>query len=76
MFFKVFSLRGRPSSSDLVSMGKEAIELQAGYPSEIQLPFGWVWSWRAIPLGVLVPLGASHRVLPYSIPFRPFGRYG
>jgi hypothetical protein len=67
---------GRPSSSDLVDARKVAIKLQAGYPSEIRLPSGWVWSWRAIPLGVLVPLGASHRVLPYSILFRPFGRYG
>jgi hypothetical protein len=47
--------RGSPSL-DLVGAGKEVVELQTGYPSEIRPPFGRVKSWRVIPLG-LDPLG-------------------
>jgi hypothetical protein len=44
--FWSFSFRGGPSSSDLAGVGKEAIELQAGYPSEIRPPSYRVWSRR------------------------------
>jgi hypothetical protein len=58
--FRSLFFRGGPSSSDLVGAGKEVIELQAGYPSEIRPPSGRVRSWRAILLGALNSLGASH----------------
>jgi hypothetical protein len=32
------SLRGGPRSIDLVRVGKEAVKLQTGYPSEIRPP--------------------------------------
>jgi hypothetical protein len=56
---KFFLLTGGPSSFDLVGAGREGVELQMGYPSEIQPPSSRVRSRRAIPLGVLDPLGAS-----------------
>ena len=49
-FFEVL-LRGGSSSSNLVNVGKEAIELQTGYPSEIQPPSGRERFWRVVPLG-------------------------
>jgi hypothetical protein len=51
-------------------MWKEVDELQTGNPSEIRPPSGRVGPWRE------VPLGASYRVLPYLIMYRPFGRSG
>ena len=39
--FEVF-FRGGPPSTDLVGMGKEVVELRAGYPSEIRPPSGRV----------------------------------
>jgi hypothetical protein len=51
--FKV-SLREGPPSTDLVSAGKEVVELRTGYPSEIQPPFDSVRSRRVVPLGHLI----------------------
>jgi hypothetical protein len=48
MLFKA-PLRVGPPSSDLVGAGKEVVELQMGYPSEIQPPTGWVKSLTSDP---------------------------
>jgi hypothetical protein len=65
----------RVVSPDLVDVREGAAELRTCYPSEIQLPFYRVWSRRAVSLGGLDPLGASHLVLPYSIPYRPSDQF-
>jgi hypothetical protein len=49
-FFEVL-LRGGSSSSNLVNVGKEAVEVQTGYPCEIQPPSGRERFWRVVPLG-------------------------
>jgi hypothetical protein len=52
-------LRGWLPSTDLVGGGKEAVELQTSYPSEIQPSSSKVRSRRVVPLGAQ-PVGASH----------------
>jgi hypothetical protein len=48
----------RPSfPSDLVDAGRESVELEVGYPSEVRPPSSRVRSRQAIPLGVPNPLG-------------------